>query len=338
MKALVLKQKGLFEYEQRPVPVCADGEVLIKPDIVSICGSDIHAIKGNLGLFSYPRVIGHEVSAHVVALGKNANAFEIGDHVCLMPCISCGKCLPCRRGVTNACVNLRLYGVHVDGGLQEYMAIQEKYLLKIPKNVTSEQVALIEPMTIGIHAMRKVALQAGDNVLILGAGPIGLCCALAANFMGARAVLADISTDRRQFVFERFGFPAIDPLSETYWEDIRRLTNGDLFYGVLDTTANKESMQNAYKFVCNGGRIVFIGILNGVLEMDGARFHMGEPTLMTTRNSTRSDYEFALECLKTGNVRPEKMITDRIRFANAAVRLMESPSSDNAPFKQIITM
>ncbi len=183
MKALVLQEKGRFAYEQRTMPICGDDEVLIKPDVISVCGSDIHAIKGNLGFFKYPRVIGHEVSAHVVAHGKNAHAFKIGDHVCLMPCISCGECPACRRGITNACSKLQIYGVHVDGGLQEYVSIPEKYLLKLPENVTSDQASLIEPMTIGIHAVRKIAPQAGDDVFILGAGPIGLCCAMAASAM-----------------------------------------------------------------------------------------------------------------------------------------------------------
>jgi len=338
MKALVLKEKGRFAYEQRQIPACAEDEVLVRPDVVSICGSDIHAIKGNLGFFQYPRVIGHEVSAHVVERGKNARSFEIGDHVCLMPCISCGKCLPCRRGVTNACANLRLYGVHVDGGLQEYFAVPEKYLLKLPNCVTSEQASLIEPMTIGIHAARKIAPQAGDNVLILGAGPIGLCCAMAVSAMGAKPVMADISAVRRRFAGERFGFAALDPMSETYLEEIRSRTDGDLFYGVMDTTANKTSMQSTYRLICHGGRIVFIGVLNGTLEIDGARFHMLEPTLMTSRNSTRSDYEFALERLVSRELKPEGMITDRFPFDDASERLLRPTTPETAPVKQIVLM
>lgn len=338
MKVLVLKEKGQFVYEQRPMPVCADDEVLLRPDVISVCGSDIHAIKGNLGFFKYPRVIGHEVSAHVVDRGKRVRSFGVGDHVCLMPCISCGECPACRRGITNACSKLQIYGVHVDGGLQEYFTVPEKHLLKLPEDVTSEQASLIEPMTIGIHAVRKIAPQAGDRVFILGAGPIGLCCAMAADAMGATVVMADISEVRRRFAGEQFGFLAIDPLSRTYSDEIRAQTDGELFYGVLDTTANKASMQSTYRFICHGGRIVFVGVLNGTLEIDGAKFHMPEPTLMTSRNSTRSDFEFALTCLTERGLKPEKMITDRIPFDDAAERLVCPTTPETAPVKQIILM
>lgn len=122
MKALVLDRANTFRYEERPIPQCLPGQLLVRMEAVCICGSDLHAIRGDQPLFSFPRVIGHEAAGRVAEVGEGVRGFSVGDQVCLMPCIPCGTCRACQRGRTNACARLNLYGVHQDGGLQEYLA------------------------------------------------------------------------------------------------------------------------------------------------------------------------------------------------------------------------
>lgn len=338
MQALLLKEPGRFVYEERAMPQPAAGEVLVKVDAVSICGSDIHAINGKMPLFVFPRVIGHEIAATVVETNASTTALQPGDRVCVMPTIACGKCIACRKGKTNCCVALRLYGVQADGGLQEYMALPEEALLKIHDGATPDEISLIEPLTIGAHAVSRVHLDAGDRALVLGAGPIGICCAIMARAEGTRVVLADVNRERAEFVEARFGFPVLDPRGSSYKEDVASMTGGDLFHAVFDTTANKQSMDAAYTLIGNGGAVVFVGMHSGLLEIDEAKFHMKEPTLAVTRNSTKRDFARVLHMWSKNLIQPGVLQTHHMDFIAAADRLPSWASGTERVFKGVVRL
>lgn len=336
---LVLTEPGKFIYESRKEKEPAQDEVLVQIKCMAVCGSDIHAINGRMKLFTFPRVLGHEISGVVIKTGEQVRSFQPGDSVVLMPCISCGKCLACRHGKTNACSVLRLYGVHEDGGLQEYITLPEKYFLKVPKGITSEHAALVEPFTIGMHSVRKLETTTGDQVLILGAGPIGVCCAMILRAIGACPYLADISEERRRFVAERFGFTVLDPLAKDYHAQIDEITDHEKFYGIIDCTANKHSMDHAYELIGNGGRIVFLGISPGDLQMDEAAFHMKESSLLINRNSVRKDFEDVLDMMRSGKLPANQidgMITHRTSFDDAKEALLAQAKNPSAFFKHVI--
>lgn len=336
MKALVLESANRFRYEERPMPVCGQEDVLVKVDAVCICGSDVHAIAGRSPLFTYPRVIGHEVAATVQEVGRHVSGFVSGDRVCLMPCISCGHCHACRKGHTNCCSSLRLYGVQTDGGLQEYFTAPASNWLKVSNPNQPAQIAMIEPLTIGAHAVAKLDLEPEDRVLVIGAGPIGVSCALNAKSYGARVTLADTSSERRIFVTDRFGFTVMDPLSEDYAEKIETYSKGELFDAVIDTTANKRSMDTAWRYAAQAGKILFVGISGGMLEIDEAKFHMKEPSLYVTRNSTRRDYERILELCAAGKMRPADLITHSATFAAAAEQIVRWVQPGSGVFKGVV--
>ena len=200
MKALVLKAPFEFEYEERPMPDCQNDEVLVKVDAVCICGSDFGAIKGTHGLFSYPRVIGHEFSGTIVRIGSKVSKLSEGDRVCMMPCVSCNECKACVKGKTNVCQNLQIRGVHLDGGLQEFYSASEHCWIKVENTLSQLETALIEPLTIGAHAATRAKPRAGDQALIIGAGPIGVSCALNVKSYGVDVYWADTNLDRVKFV------------------------------------------------------------------------------------------------------------------------------------------
>jgi len=336
MKALVLDGADRFRYEERPRPGCPADHVLVRVDAVCICGSDIHAIRGDQPLFSFPRVIGHEVAGTVEEVGEQAQGFAPGDRVCLMPCIPCGTCRACRAGRTNACKKLRLYGVHEDGGLQEYLAAPAENWLKVPADAPAEEISMLEPLTIGAHGVAKLALRPGERVLIIGAGPIGVSCAVNARTYGAEAVLADTSPVRRKMVRERFGLEVLDPLRPDYQAEVEKRTEGELFDAVVDTTAAKVSMENAWRWVGQGGRVLFVGICGGTLEIDGLAFHMKEPSLFVTRNSTRQDFERVLAYWRMGALEPGRFVTHTVPFDRAADEVVRWTDPAAGVFKGVI--
>lgn len=336
MKALVLKSPKDFVYEERKKPECLEDGLLVKVDAVCICGSDVGAILGKNSLFTYPRVLGHEVAGTVVEVGRNVLSFEVGDKVALMPCISCGHCRACVKGKTNCCSSLKLYGVQEDGGLAEYLAAGEENWLKVPENLSASDVAMIEPLAIGTHAVRKLDLDQGDNVLVIGAGPIGVTVAENARTYGANVVLADLSSIRREFVSSRFGYKVLDPSDSTYMDTVRSLTEGQLFDAVIDTTAAKPSMENCWRYIAQGGKIVFVGVCGSVLEIDGKGFHGKEPTLFVTRNSTESDFRFVLENIVNGVFKPGAFVTHRVCFKDAGDTILQWVDPSFGVFKGVV--
>lgn len=337
MKALVLKQPGEFAYEDRPVPECGGEDLVIRVSAVCICGSDNHAIRGNQAMFSFPRVIGHEVTGTVHQVGAQVKDFQVGDQVCLMPCISCGTCRACQKGKTNACTKLNLYGVHQDGGLQEYLKAPAKNFLKIDFDAPPEAIAMVEPLTIGAHAVAKLDLAPEDEVLVIGAGPIGVSCAVNARSYGANVTLADTNWSRREFVENRFGFSVLDPLDENYRAHMEAITRQQLFDAVIDTTAVKISMENSWKNLSNGGKIVFVGICGTTLELDGKGFHSREPSLYVTRNSTAEDYQRVITLWKNGELDPRQFVTHTAPFSQAATEILRWMAPEAGVFKGVIT-
>lgn len=338
MKALVLNGPGQFSYEDRPRPACPAGYVVVRVETVCICGSDIHAIQGRQPLFSFPRVIGHEVAGTVDQLGAGVTSLAVGDRVCLMPCIPCGICHACRSGRTNACGKLRLYGVHEDGGLQEFLAAPAENWLRVHRQAPAEEASMLEPLTIGAHAVAKLGLKPGDRVLVVGAGPIGMSCAVNARTYGAHVVLSDTSPQRRIFGEKNFGLAVLDPFRYDYLEEISRMTDGALFDAVVDTTASKSAMENAWKWITQGGKIVFVGICNGTLELEGLSFHMREPSLYVTRNSTPKDFQRVLEFWRQGWLDPGAFITHTVPFAQAKQELVRWTKPEAGVFKGVVRL
>lgn len=337
MRALVLNKAEDFVYEDRPRPVPGPGDVLVKISAVCICGSDVHVIKGDPTSYSLPGVIGHEVAGVVVETAPDVKDLAVGDTVCLMPCISCGSCKACRKGNTNSCTTLKLYGVHRDGGMQEYLCTPSRYWLKVPFPAAPAEVSMIEPLTIGAHAVAKLGLGQEDRVLVIGAGPIGMSCAVNARSYGATVVMSEINDGRRAFARERFGIEILNPLAEDYPAEVDRLTNGELFDAVIDTTAVKASMDNAWKMLAQGGRLLYVGILRGTLEINEQAFHMKEPVLYVTRNSTRTDYERVLSLWENGKIDPSLFITHTAPFDKAGKTLVKWVHNPAEVFKGVIT-
>jgi 2-desacetyl-2-hydroxyethyl bacteriochlorophyllide A dehydrogenase len=337
MKVLSLIKPETLELQERKIPSPGKDEALIKINTVAICGSDIHAYKGQQAIFDYPRVMGHEICATIEQIDDN-KILKKGDKVVVIPYKSCGKCIACRKGKTECCEHLEVTGVHVDGGFCEYMVVPNKYLLKVDPNMDYKDLCLVEPFSISAHAVHRAQVKEGENVLVIGIGPIGMGVAAIAKTYKAKVMIADVSPERRAFAKDNLGYQNIlNPLDSDYKEQLASYTNGDMPDTIIDATGNASSMSNVFKYLSAGGKVVYVGIASNDLVINHVEFHKRQTDLYGSRAATRVDFEYVVECIEKGLINPSLFVTDEIKFDENIVEsfkgLMEKGS---AMFKGVV--
>jgi 2-desacetyl-2-hydroxyethyl bacteriochlorophyllide A dehydrogenase len=311
MKTIVLEKPGDFRLTERPglgSPV--PGEALIRVRRVGICGSDIHAYKGNQPFFTYPRVVGHELGVEIAAVGANEKGLAVGDRCAVEPYLHCGRCIACRRGKTNCCVALQVLGVHADGGMREFMTVPVAKLHR-SRSLSLDQLALVEMLTIGAHAVRRAQLDPGENVLIIGAGPIGLATTTFAQLSGARVSVLEISAWRREFCRQHLKVDrCLDGQGDTGTQ-LQELLGGDLPTTVFDATGSPKSMMQAVQYVANSGKLVYVSLVQADLTFTDPELHRRELTLLRSRNALAADFVWAMQMVEDGRINLGPWITHR---------------------------
>lgn len=314
MKGIVCEEIGRFAYhEDLAEPVSAEGEAVVRIHRIGICGTDLHAYQGNQPFFSYPRVLGHELAGIIESIGPNEAGLRAGDQVSIIPYMHCGECQACLNGKTNCCKNMKVFGVHIDGGMRERVAIPAHHLLKT-EGLTLDQSAMLEPLAIGAHAIRRAGIQAGDTVLVIGAGPIGLGVMALARYAGANVIAMDVNDERLNFckVWARVEH-AINAL-ENPKEQLAKLTDGNLVPIVIDATGNAGSMTGAFGYVSHGGTLVYVGLVKSDITFNDPDFHSREMTLMGSRNATKEDFDYVLKAITAGYMDMDLYISHRSSF------------------------
>lgn len=310
MKTIILAEPGTFELRQDQEPTLpGPDEVLVRVRHVGVCGTDLHAFRGEQPFFSYPRILGHELGVEVIATGPNVQITP-GTLCAVEPYISCGQCPPCRRGRPNCCMRIKVLGVHIDGGMREFALIPASQLH--PSTIlTSEQLALVEPLAIGAHAVQRAQLVKHERVLVVGAGPIGLAVTQFALLADARVAVMDISEQRLNFC-QRL-YPLVKCINSTNDVEaiLRREYGEDLPTAVFDATGNPHSMQAAFSYVGYGGRLIFVGLFQGDVSFHDPHFHSHELTLLSSRNATSADFQRIIAYLEAGQINLAPWITHR---------------------------
>lgn len=335
MKTLVVAEPRSMVWQQRTRPTPAAHEVLIKPITAGICGTDIHAWAGNQPFFSYPRVLGHELCGEVVALGAEASGFTPGQRVALIPYVACQQCDACQSGKTNCCENISVIGVHQDGGFCELLSVPQTNLLAVD-DVAPEAAALIEPFAISAHAVRRAAVMPDEQVLVVGAGPIGLGVAAIAAAAGAQVVVADTSEQRRAHVAQQLGLATINPLDADFDAALRAQFGGRLAAKVIDATGSPAAMNGAVKLIRHGGTIVFVGLHKGDLVIPDTEFHKKEATLLGSRNATREDFDNVCALMANGQLRANMMLNRHYDFSTLAETFESEVINNRALIKGVI--
>ena len=301
MKAIRLESPQEIGVTTISQPMRKPNEALIRVHAVGICGSDIGAFRGTNPLVSYPRIIGHEIAGEIMEIGENEKGLKAGDPVIVDPYLYCGHCYPCSLGRTNCCESLRVLGVHVDGGMAEYMTHPVNMLIPVPKSMKWEHVPLGEPMTIALHAIHRTRLKAGEHIAINGAGAIGLLIALCAKAYGAIPIIVDLVDERLEFARSLGVAHTINPQHEDMVKAIGEITAGRMAEVVAEASGANAAIRNTLLMVSYAGRIALTGwpknetslatdmITKKELDVRGARTSAGE-------------FEEAIELITTGKV------------------------------------
>ncbi|MFI5158236.1 MAG: zinc-binding alcohol dehydrogenase family protein [Sphingobacteriales bacterium] len=337
MQTLICVEPGKFSYAGREKPVLKPDHAIIKVKRIGICGTDLHAFEGTQPYFNYPRVLGHELSGELVEF-DNAPGFYINEKVTFIPYFNCGHCIACRMGNTNCCVNMQVCGVHVDGGMTEYLMVPSHTLIHGDR-LGFEELALVEPLAIGAHGVRRASIQPGEYVLVIGAGPIGLGTMEFARIAGAKVIALDVNEERLNFCRDVIKVDhAVNALSGDVLQQLKEITNGDMPTVVIDATGNLKAINNAFQYMAHGGRYVLIGLQKGEICFSHPEFHKREATLMSSRNATIVDFEQVINSIKKGVISPLNYITHRVAF-NEVERDFESwLKPENKVIKAMISM
>jgi 2-desacetyl-2-hydroxyethyl bacteriochlorophyllide A dehydrogenase len=335
MKKLICSTPGKMEYAEAPMPVMKHGQAILKIKRVGICGTDLHAYDGTQPYFSYPRVLGHEVCGEIVDC--DTEGFSAGDIVSLIPYYHCGDCIACRKGKYNCCVQMKVCGVHMDGAMADYLSVPASHL--VPGNgLGLDELAMIEPLSIAAHGIRRAAVLPGEFVLVMGAGPIGLAAMQFAHRAGAQVIAVDLNTRRLQFCRNHLGvLYAIDG-NEDIAAQLAAITGGDMPTVVIDATGNLDAINSAFTYMSHGGRYVLIGLQKEAIAFNHPEFHKREGSLFSSRNALRQDFMTVIEAVKKGEIQPTTYITHRVNFDDAGEAFAGWTDLGNGVIKAMIEM
>ncbi len=328
MRALQLIAPQEFAFIDIPEPAAPrEGEVLIKIHAIGICGTDVSGYLGKMPFMELPLILGHELGVEVLAIGEGVTNVKSGDRCSVEPYLNCGSCHSCAQGSTNCCETLRVLGVHCDGGMCERLTLPSHKLH--PRNVLSyEQLALVEMLGIGCHAVNRAQVQPGDEVLIIGAGPIGLTVLEFARIAGAKVSIFDFNETRRGFVARTW--PDVTVLSTAPAEASAHI--------VFDATGHAGSMSQAFRYARFTGKVVFVGITKDPVPLDDPLFHRRELTLLASRNAVASDFARILELIESGQLSTQPWISHRAAFADLPEAMARWVKPETGVVKAVVSL
>ena len=299
-----------FSVEQKAYQPPAAGEVAVRIAYVGICGTDMHVFAGHMDArVGFERVIGHEMSGTVEAVGEGVDHLKIGQPVVVRPLDHCGDCPACDAGHEHICHNLKFLGLDTDGAMQEIWNVPAHTLHSLPDDIRMDHAALIEPVAVACHDVRLSRLQKGEDVLVIGGGPIGVLVAMVARDAGGNVVISEVNPFRLE-IAQKLGFDVINPAEDSLVERLNERTKGkgaDVVFEVSGTQAGVDAMTDC---ASTKGRIVMVAIHAKKPEVDMFRFFWRELELIGVRVYEKEDYEKAIAILVSGGVDADTVITD----------------------------
>lgn len=336
MKALQLESPLHFKQidiasPEKPGP----GEALVRVHNVGICGTDISGFLGKMPFFSYPRIPGHELGVEVVEVGSDVTHVKAGDRCSVEPYINDPNSYASRIGKPNCCEKLQVLGVHRDGGMRPYFILPARKLHPSTK-LAFEQLALVETLAIGCHAVARSGVRKGETCLIVGAGPIGLATLEFVKLTGAKIIMLDMNPGRLEFCRKVMGVEHTVVLSDKVEQDLRDLTDGHLPEVVIDATGSNHSMSAAFGFVAPGGRLVFVGITTEEVKFRHPVFHRPEGTLLCSRNALPEDFRNIIGLIEDGTINTQPWITHRTPFESVVEVFPSYTKPETGVIKAII--
>lgn len=335
MKAIEITKPFKIKIIDKEKPVINDGEALLKVLYCGICGADVASFTGNQPFTTYPRIPGHEFSAQIVEIPENDKGLKKGDVVTCNPYFNCGECYSCRRGIVNACTDNQTMGVQRDGSFQEYITMPVERIID-GKGLSAQELALIEPFSISNHALSRAEVKQGDNLLIMGAGPIGLFALLKAKAMGANVAIADMLSSRLELAKEYGADKVINVKEQNLEKECHSFTAGNGFDVCVEACGAPETFLNCIDNAAHGANIILIG--NGKRETTFVHSVIlkKELNIFGSRNAFTKDFEELIALVKAGKVNPAKMISGIYDAKNAKTAFDALVNNDGTLAKLLI--
>ena len=333
MKALVLHKPGHGSIETVPEPVAGDGEILLKVRMVGFCGSDLNSFRGLNPLVSFPRIPGHEVAATVVQGSGSCSGLSIGTDVAISPYTSCGECASCRRGRPNACQSNETLGVQRDGALTELIVMPPEKLY--PAKLTTKELCLVEPLTVGFHAVSRGRVAAEDTVLIMGCGGVGLGAVAASSSRAARTICVDVDDEKLELARASGGAHTINTRRESLHDRLLELTEGRGPDVVIEAVGSPATFRAAVEEVSFSGRVVYIGYAKEPVSYETRLFVQKELDILGSRNALPEDFHAVVRLLEGRKFPVDQAVSLVVSLYDAADAL-RSWSENPSRFKKIM--
>ena len=331
MKAIVITEPGKAVTDEQERPEAAKGEALLKMLVGGVCGSDLASFRGASAYVSYPRTIGHEFAAEVVAVEDNPYGIRPGMVVTGNPYFNCGKCYSCRRGFVNCCVNNQTMGVQREGAFSEYFTMPVERLYD-GRGIAPESLALIEPFCISYHGVSRADVQPGDKVLVIGAGAIGILAGVAARSFGAEVHITDIAKDKLELAEREFGFSGsfVNDSPDALRAYVQKITNGDGFDVTIEAVGAPSTFLGCVEAAASQGRMVVIGVAKHNADFNFLELQRKELNVFGSRGATKADFAATMKLVKDGFADLTKLIsrTYTIADAGAAFQDMDQQSAE----------
>lgn len=309
MKAIKVTEPFKVELVDVEKPVItAPDDVIVRVTSGGICGSDIGIYNGTNSLATYPRIIGHEFGGIVSEVGSGVTRIKVGDKVAVDPVVSCGHCYACKIGRHNVCSTLEVMGVHRDGGFGEYVKAPESNIHKFNQDFDESLLGIVEPYTIGMQINNRGEVKAGDQVLIMGSGPIGICALQVAKGRGARVMMTDLVRERLDKAVSMGADEVVLVSEENLEEQIAKFTNGEGIPVIIDTVCTPASFEQSVKLVCPAGRVVVIGLKAQPSQIVMAEITKKEITIVGSRLNCNC-FDSVIEGFENGSLQPEQLKT-----------------------------
>lgn len=341
MNAAIMDEQLSISVKPMDIPVPKDNEALIKVYCIGICGSDVHYYEhGRIGRYvvKEPIILGHELAGEVVEVGKQVSNVTVGDRVAVEPGVTCGQCDYCKSGRYNLCPDVVFLATPpVDGAWAEYIVMPSDYLFKLPDSMSYEEGAMLEPLSVGFHAMMRGKVQPFDRVLVTGLGPIGLLAGQAAKLFGVSEIYGtDVVSFRRELAMDMGFTAALDPVNENVEQRLNELTNGSGVTLVIESSGNARAMADTIKLVRRGGRIVFVGLpADSVIPMDMGQFIDGEIDAYGVFRYANT-YPAAIQALQHSSLDIEKIVTHRFALTDTQEALEVARKEKDTSIKVMI--
>ncbi len=308
MKAIKIITPGEIKIDEIAMPVLKENEALLKIKCCGICGADVASFTGNQPFTTYPRIPGHEFSAEIAEIGENDKGLKVGDIVTANPYFNCGECYSCRRGIVNACTDNQTMGVQRDGSFQQYVAMPIERIID-GKGLSAKELALIEPFAISCHALSRGKVNEGDNLLIMGAGPIGLFALIKAKAMGAKVMIADMLDSRLNLAKEYGADRVVNIKNENLGDAAEEFTKGNMFDVTVEACGQPETFLNCIDLAATGANVILIGNGKRNTEFLHSVLLKKELNVFGSRNAFTKDFEELIDLVAEGKADVLKMVS-----------------------------